>query len=231
MGGKHAIYPYILPLYPVTHGSWQKFCVERKFEDGTIVTEAKVCIWLRDDIFLRRVPPPKGRKGTKDSSVSRLGKRKRGEGPAVRKDGREREEEKELARQLGVSLEDMPAMLEDDRAESDIDDDSESEGTQRPGTLYRMNTIDAYCAAIAELYQTQRTNGVNCHPTFRGPAFKGLVESRGRLQDQNNREDFTDRGLQSLYDGYTTEQFLHMQECLLQGAAATASQVCSFYFL
>ena len=94
-------------------------------------------------------------------------------------------------------------MLEDDRAESDIDDEMEGmEGMERPGTLYKMGTIDAYCAAIAELYETQRTNSSNSHPTFRGPAFKGLIESWWCTQDQNNYDDFVDHELQDLYDKY-----------------------------
>jgi len=132
------------------------------------------------------VPPPKVRqlpKTTKGSTTS-LGKRKR--------DANEAMEEEQLARQLGVPIEEIPAMLKDDRVESTLSD--ETDGVDSAGTLYKMGTIDVYCAAIAELYETQRTNGTNPHPTFRGPAFKGLLESRRRAQDRNNRDDSVDRG-------------------------------------
>jgi len=131
-------------------------------------------------------------------------------------------EEEQLARQLGVPIEEIPAMLKDDRVESTLSD--ETDGVDSAGTLYKMGTIDVYCAAIAELYETQRTNGTNPHPTFRGPAFKGLLESRRRAQDRNNRDDSVDRGLQSLYDGYSLDEFRRMQECLLHGAATAAAQ-------
>jgi hypothetical protein len=93
-------------------------------------------------------------------------------------------EEKELARQLGVPLSAILEMLEDDCAASDIED--ETEGTERPGTLYKIGTIDSYLAAIAELYETHRTNGINTHPLWRGPAISGLIQSQRRAQDQNN---------------------------------------------
>ena len=130
-----------------------------------------------------------------NGSSASLGKRKRGAAAATSASEEPKDlgkesvgKEEELARQLGVPVEEVPAMLEDDRAESDIDDEMEgTEGMERPGTLYKMGTIDAYCAAIAELYETQRTNSSNSHPTFRGPAFKGLIESRRRAQDHQHR--------------------------------------------
>jgi len=66
-------------------------------------------------------------------------------------------------------------MLEDDYAESDIN--NKIEGMEKPGTIYKIGTIDAYCVAIAELYKMQRTNSSNSYPTFHSPAFKSLIES------------------------------------------------------
>ena len=133
------------------------------------------------------MPPRKSqrlRKILNDSSAS-LGKWKRGVAAATSASeeledlGKESVgKEEELAWQLSVPVEEIPAMLEDDYAESDIDDEIEGmEGMERPGTLYNMGIIDAYCAAIAELYEMQCTNDSNFHPTFHSPAFKGLIES------------------------------------------------------
>ena len=70
-----------------------------------------------------------------NGSSASLGKRKRGAAAATSASeepedlGKESVgKEEELARQLGVPVEEVPAMLEDDRAESDIDDEMEEIG-------------------------------------------------------------------------------------------------------
>jgi hypothetical protein len=45
-------------------------------------------------------------------------------------------EEEQLARQLGVPIEEIPAMLKDDRVDSTLGD--ETDGVDSAGTLYKM---------------------------------------------------------------------------------------------
>src|SRR2546423_11633734 len=119
----------------------QKFCVDRGFDDGAIVTEKKVCLWLQDDLLLRRVLQPKGKGHRRHAAVKdtvTLGKRRR-EGNDEEKEREEVEKlERELALQLGAA-----------GSATDQLDNVDSDGDERPsGTLLLSSTIDVYVAAV-----------------------------------------------------------------------------------
>jgi hypothetical protein len=44
---------------------FQEFCAARRFDDGAMATEDKLCLWLVDDLLLRRVPPKNTAPGLK----------------------------------------------------------------------------------------------------------------------------------------------------------------------
>lgn len=97
--------------------------------------------------------------------------------------------------------------------------DSEVEPSNRSGpTPLKYETVNVYSAAIAELYHTQVSMGLNRAPSFRGVAFKGLMRDLQRTQEKRSRETFEDRGAGGITAGYTLEEFLHMQDQLLSGA-------------
>ena len=89
-----------------------------------------------------------------------------------------------LAEQLGVLVEEIPAMLADDRAlDGDGDGDKEDgpdgdEGEEEQGALLRASTIENYVAGVAELYNVQVSLGINKHPPWRGAALKAHCETR-----------------------------------------------------
>ena len=58
----------------------QEFCKKHDFLDGAIVTEKKVCLWLQEDLLLRRVPLKTTK--VKGNGNGALGKRKRDPGEA-----------------------------------------------------------------------------------------------------------------------------------------------------
>jgi hypothetical protein len=95
--------------------------------------------------------------------------------------------------------------------------DSEAEPSSRLAPL-KYETVKVYSAAIAELYHTQVSMGLNRAPSFRGVAFKGLMRDLQRTQEKRSRETFEDRGAGGIAAGYTLEEFLYMQDQLLSGA-------------
>ena len=78
-----------------------------------------------------------------------------------------------------------------------------------------------YSAAIAELYHTQVSMGLNRAPSFRGVAFKGLMRDLQHTQEKRSRETFEDWGAGGIAAGYTLEEFLHMQDQLLSSAKSS----------
>jgi hypothetical protein len=107
-----------------------------------------------------------------------------------------------------------------DTASTSSSSDSEDQEPQeaQPAQAYKVKTVSVYVAAVVELYHTQVSLGLNNNPNFRGMALKVLLKDLSRKQAQRRREAFEDRGAKGLNSGYTSEQFLHMQDQLLSGA-------------
>jgi len=71
-------------------------------------------------------------------------------------------------------------------------EDGDEDEAGAVGSLYTSSTVDAYVAAVIELYDGQLTHGLNRHPHPRGPALAGLLRQRRRERDVNDRESFKD---------------------------------------
>ncbi|KAM4067513.1 centromere DNA-binding protein complex CBF3 subunit [Hirsutella rhossiliensis] len=132
--------------------------------DGELVTPDKLAAWLKEDILLRRVVPPQKKKPRARGKV-----RGNGNGEAVQvRQQREQEqleaaamaEAESLAEALEVPLAEAAELLADDR-----------EGYVPPtglataavdlteGSLLTRGTIDAYIAAVIELWRLQVAHG------------------------------------------------------------------------
>jgi hypothetical protein len=161
------------------------------------VTESKVVAWLQDEVLQR----------TTTSSRVR-GSRRR----PIRR-----------PQQLGAAMEGLQSPRNRDGLDSDSDSEAEAEevGSSHCCTPLKYETVKVYNAAIAELYHTQVSMGLNQAPPFRGVAFKGLMRDLQRTQEKRARETFEDRGASGIAAGYTLEEFLQMQDQLLSSAKST----------
>jgi hypothetical protein len=185
----------------------QDWCLRNKFDDGILVSEGKVVGWLQDEVLQRTVPPKGLRKG-----------RRR---PAGR------------PTQLGAAVEgsQLPTGPRKAGPSPDSGEDSseeeEEEGETAPKAL-KVQTVRVYLAALAELYSAQVSMGLNKHPNFRGAALNRLMTGLSHTQARKRQETFEDRGTGSINEGYSTEEFMLMQDQLLAGAAK-CPQVGLFY--
>lgn len=89
------------------------------------------------------------------------------------------------------------------------------------GALFTKSTVDAYVAAVLELWRVQvaHGNGNVEHP--RGIAVRGFLEQRGRQRGKLDREAYKDRGGDGIQAGYSPDEWLRIQDILLSGAAYT----------
>ena len=189
------------------------------------MSQEKVCLWLQRDILNRCAPTPRGTR--RGQSKEALGKRKRGSNAAIDialdpalVETTEEEDLAAIAAQLKVPLEAVPDMLADDwrfAAES-IDIDNNNGNVDVPGALLKAGTVDTYVAAVAELHKVQYSTGLPVQPVLRGPALRGLLESRKKAQGANNQAAFVDRGASGITASYTDKEFLQLQELLLQSS-------------
>ena len=66
------------------------------------------------------------------------------------------------------------------------------------GALFTKSTIDAYVAAVLELWRVQVAHGNNNTENPRGIAVRGFLEQRGRQRGKLDREAYKDRGGDSI---------------------------------
>jgi hypothetical protein len=137
------------------------------------------------------------------------------------------EEAMELMLALQLSEEELAEMVREDRepvneqglplilAEDEQRIGEEEEYGVQGGKLSYL-TIDGYVSAVAELYKIQCSLQKSTYPSFRGAAFTSMMDTLRGQQDNNSREAFIDRGLGGVVEGYSDEEYLQLNHCLLR---------------
>jgi hypothetical protein len=74
-------------------------------------------------------------------------------------------------------------------------------------TRLAWRTVRIYTTAITDLYQEQKALGMNSHPSPREHNVKEYLKSLQRRDAQQDREQFADKGRDTLLDGYTEDEF------------------------
>jgi hypothetical protein len=67
-----------------------------------------------------------------------------------------------------------------------------------------LSTVNAYVAAIVDLWKQQARAKTNSNPSPRDEAVTALVKLAQHDEDERKRKKFEDRGADTLLDGYTT---------------------------
>jgi hypothetical protein len=183
------------------------------------VTPDKLAAWLREDILLRRVKLPAARRGPRPRSAAAQLRKEHEEAAALT-------ETKSLAEALEVPLADAVELLVDDRegyvppaALVPLEELPAAEAAELEGTLLTRGTVDAYIAAVIELWRVQVAHGSRNTENPRGAAVRGFLEQRGRQRGRLDRDTFQDRGKDGIQAGYTPEEWLRVHDLLLRGAA------------
>jgi hypothetical protein len=74
-------------------------------------------------------------------------------------------------------------------------------------TQLAWRSVRSYVTAATDLYRAQKARGMNSHPTPREDNVREYVRSLQRRDAQKNREQYADKGRDTLLDGYTEEEF------------------------
>ncbi|KAF1315209.1 Short-chain dehydrogenase, partial [Globisporangium splendens] len=90
-----------------------------------------------------------------------------------------------------------------------------------------FESIDAYVKAIVDLYQQQKSLGMNKESHPRGAALRALVDLLKRSEVTRKREAYADRGLGTVLDGYNVEDMKALSSFWLsqQSGAALRDRV------
>jgi hypothetical protein len=129
-------------------------------------------------------------------------------------------EVKSLAETLDVPLAEAAELLVDDREGYVPPAALLAPTTEAPkGSLLTRGTIDAYIAAVIELWRLQVAHGSGNTDNPRGAAVRGFLDQRSRQRGQLDRDTYRDRGSDGIQAGYSPEEWQRIQHLLLSGAA------------
>jgi hypothetical protein len=141
-------------------------------------------------------------------------------------------EVKSLAETLDVTLAEAAELLADDRegyvppaALAPATEEATEEGEEgAAGSLLVRGTVDAYVAAIMELWRLQVAHGNGNTDNPRSIAVRGFLEQRSRQRSKLDREAYKDRGADGIQAGYSTDEWERIQHLLLSGTAHMPAQ-------
>ncbi|KAF1334759.1 Short-chain dehydrogenase, partial [Globisporangium splendens] len=145
-----------LKQYSKKQDEYYSWCVERQFDDGPLVSEGKLVLFLTDVVI------PRGNKRAK-----------------------------------------------------------REDGTPKPLSL---QGVEAYAKAVIDMYKLQRTLEVNDKPHLRGKALRGLFDTLKRGETKSKRDEFVDRGLGTVLDGYNLEDMKCLTDHWLKQSTGQASR-------
>ena len=138
-------------------------------------------------------------------------------------------EVKSLAETLDVTLAEAVELLADDREgyvpPAALAPATEEATEEAPaGSLLVRGTVDAYVAAIMELWRLQVAHGNGNTDSPRSIAVKGFLEQRSRQRGKLDRETYKDRGSDGIQAGYSPDEWERIQHLLLSGTAHMPAQ-------
>jgi hypothetical protein len=158
-----------------------------KYLPGDYVDEGKLLLFIKKEVASR--PPRRGarleaekqrKRQASSAQKSKSSKRRKGPTDNLPTDG-------------------MTA------ADGVIDDGNEDDESCSDLVLM-YNTVRGYCSAINELWAHQVSRGLHSASRPQRVAMTALKTSIARGQHQRRRDEFTDRGLATIRDGYTASQ-------------------------
>lgn len=161
----------------------QKWCATMKFQpggkflQGDWVDEGKLLLFMKETVIGRS--PRSGKRAGPKQSQSRADKRPRTEaGPSTAPPA--------------VEGEDDTGAVGDEEVVSD--------------NVLMYNTVRGYVSAIKELWSKQVTEGLHDSPQPHRVAIKALQTMVSRMQHERLRNEYADRGIGTLRDGYSAAQ-------------------------
>ncbi|KAK4095692.1 hypothetical protein N658DRAFT_387653, partial [Parathielavia hyrcaniae] len=146
--------------------------------DGELVTPDKLAAWLKEDILLRRVKAPAVRREPR--GPARRGKMAADAGSDTEAEAAAFAEAQVLAETLGVPLAESVQLLADDREDyvppAAVASVEEGDKAAVEGTLLTRGTLDAYVAAVIELWRLQVAHRSHNIENPRGAVVRGFLE-------------------------------------------------------
>jgi hypothetical protein len=166
-----------------------------KYLPGDYVDEGKLLLFIKDEVASR--PPFQGQRLKAEKEHKRMAAAAGlplGGLPSRRKRGKKSA--------LSAASRDLP--INSDKDEDGDDDNDNDEACSELILMY--NTVRSYCSAINELWAHQTSLGLHHAARPQRVAMTALKTLIAQGQHQRRRDEFTDRGLATIRDGYVASQ-------------------------
>src|SRR5467141_1902309 len=175
-----------------------RFAEGGKHLPGDYVDEGKLLLFIKEEVASR--PPRRG---------ARLEAEKR-----RKRQASSTQEPKSSKRKKGKGPTDSPPTDDPTDGPADgatavdgaLDDDDDDDDESCSDLVLMYNTVRGYCTAINELWAHQVSRGLHSASRPQKVAMTALKTSIARGEHQRRRDEFTDRGLATIRDGYTASQ-------------------------
>jgi len=171
--------------YTAKQREWRKWCQTPRagpdgtlytWPDGELVTPDKLAAWLKEDILLRRMKVARRRPAKVAETLVQV--------EALLK-------AQILAETLGELLgEAVRILCEDQEDYIPLSIISQEEEEEEEGTLFTRNTVDAYVAAVMELWRVQVAHGSKNTDNPRRATVRGFLEQRGWQRARQDCESY-----------------------------------------
>jgi hypothetical protein len=97
----------------------------------------------------------------------------------------------------------------------------------RDKTRLAWRSVQAYISAVTDLYQERKALGMNSHLTPREDNVREYIKSLQQRDAQQEKEQFADKGRDTLLDGYSEDEFERVcHELWAQGSSSSSE--CHF---
>jgi hypothetical protein len=98
--------------------------------------------------------------------------------------------------------------------------------TPQEETRLAWRSVRTYITAMTDLYRTQRALGMNTHPSPREDNVREYLKSLQRRDTQRDKDNYADKGRDTLLDGYSESEFERV--CHELWAHSSTSTECHF---
>ena len=176
------------------------------------VDEGKLLFFMKTQVAERA--PRKGKR----LAVERKRKLKEAAEDSKRKKRRKTQE----AGAMAMAMAEVDEVVGDPEALDSGDKEPESE------LLLMYNSVRGYVSAIMELWTHQVSQKLHSSPSPHNVAVKALKTSIARGQHQRRRDEFEDRGISTIQDGYTAKQIPDLTRAVWRNALGPRTSEQSF---
>jgi hypothetical protein len=172
--------------------------LERCFSDGDIVREVKVLLFLKEIVLPMRIPCRR-----KSGTVGYVIAPSRGNSE-VRKRRKSHGRDGGYKRQVRGN-----GMRDDSDSNSDQEEYFSANDERGLGSklLTPQSIESSYVSALVDLWAQQVVDETNRHPTARGRLLKALLQANKIDRARHSHDNFEDRAICSLNDGYTALEY------------------------